>query len=836
MRWLPRRRTATDGVSAGREQEAPDASVSAFAPGADGGSAAESGYVADSSAARARPAVGAGHWRRLPPLAPTVRRAPLTAADSMGVLATGGNISALVHAPASGSRGSAGSAGSASASGAAVSSANPWPGADVRPTVGRVTGIAAARAAGPAEPASESLRASDSESSGGAPRRQAPAIATPRPEPAVLPEPPPAAPASRLVPRVLPSAGPRPRLVEARDEYVGEPVAEATPYASSAWLRMVEAYRPPWASGGDGTSAAPPGAPLPTLPSLSSMPSLPPIPEAGATWSSEAVLPPARRETRADPAKSGSRRASLAESRRLGLGNPLRSAAVSSGESDASDGSAAIEGSDLTGASAPSAAAIGGGLDTADRLRQGLVGSVDDQHAGQNPVEPAPRRLGLGAPVAGAPTASQAMRSQVLRSSAPEPEPEAAPDAGPEPGPGLNPASGPGSRVTPSPVYRFVSGGRPAATVRAVVRQSGTPALIPLPDPLPAQPPSPGGAAGSGGPEIRPLTHPQGSRRSDDAPTATEPPASASVPVEHAASQSASQSAPQAVPFDLAEAVRRGYGTDVSDVPVHRGPEADDGARALGARAFTRDGEVYLPADQGPLDQPVARGLLAHELAHAAQQRAFGSALPAEHTAAGRALEAAAADTERWARGMGAEPSAAFPTGDTTAASWTAPWLTAPSSGRVQRQTDDIASAPAFSQAVDAMPAGLALPTSSSPNMSTNSRPDTAANPARNGMSQALATAVLEQPVDDASEAAFATASSLAAQAAGVSVPFDAELAFARDRLIDLAKRRPLDLDDQGDVDELAGRVYQKISRRLRRELLVDRERAGRLRETGPFG
>ena len=70
----------------------------------------------------------------------------------------------------------------------------------------------------------------------------------------------------------------------------------------------------------------------------------------------------------------------------------------------------------------------------------------------------------------------------------------------------------------------------------------------------------------------------------------------------------------------------------------------------------------------------------------------------------------------------------------------------------------------------------------------------------------------------------------------GVPAPFDAELASVRDRLIELSGRRPLDLDDPGDIDEVAVRVYQKIHTRLRRELLVDRERAGRLSETGPFG
>jgi len=58
----------------------------------------------------------------------------------------------------------------------------------------------------------------------------------------------------------------------------------------------------------------------------------------------------------------------------------------------------------------------------------------------------------------------------------------------------------------------------------------------------------------------------------------------------------------------------------------------------------------------------------------------------------------------------------------------------------------------------------------------------------------------------------------------------------ARDRLVKLSRQRPLDLDDPSDIEELTVRVYQRIERRLRRELLVDRERAGRLGETGPFG
>ncbi|GAB3459397.1 hypothetical protein GCM10027436_65880 [Actinophytocola sediminis] len=100
------------------------------------------------------------------------------------------------------------------------------------------------------------------------------------------------------------------------------------------------------------------------------------------------------------------------------------------------------------------------------------------------------------------------------------------------------------------------------------------------------------------------------------------------------------------IPPDLATAIRGPQQIDVSSIPVHRGPEVSVEARALGARAFTRGGEVYLPAEAGPLDTPKARGLLAHELVHAVQQRTLGATLPAEHTPAGQALEAAAVAAE----------------------------------------------------------------------------------------------------------------------------------------------------------------------------------------------
>ncbi|HEX5406193.1 MAG TPA: DUF4157 domain-containing protein [Pseudonocardiaceae bacterium] len=80
----------------------------------------------------------------------------------------------------------------------------------------------------------------------------------------------------------------------------------------------------------------------------------------------------------------------------------------------------------------------------------------------------------------------------------------------------------------------------------------------------------------------------------------------------------------------------------IADVPVHRGPAVDAHARALRARAFTRDGEIYLP-------ETANAATLAHELTHVVQQRALGPSLPTEWSAEGRVLERQAVAAEQHA-------------------------------------------------------------------------------------------------------------------------------------------------------------------------------------------
>lgn len=105
------------------------------------------------------------------------------------------------------------------------------------------------------------------------------------------------------------------------------------------------------------------------------------------------------------------------------------------------------------------------------------------------------------------------------------------------------------------------------------------------------------------------------------------------------------------VPTDLANEVRTRQQADVSAVPVYRGPKVSEAAKSRGARAFAAGGAVFLPDDAGPVDSPKARGLLAHELTHAVQQRTFGPRLPAPESPIGRRLEAEAQAAERFYSG-----------------------------------------------------------------------------------------------------------------------------------------------------------------------------------------
>ncbi|HUP71616.1 MAG TPA: DUF4157 domain-containing protein [Acidimicrobiales bacterium] len=110
------------------------------------------------------------------------------------------------------------------------------------------------------------------------------------------------------------------------------------------------------------------------------------------------------------------------------------------------------------------------------------------------------------------------------------------------------------------------------------------------------------------------------------------------------------------VPDDLRTVMRAAYGYDVGDQLVHRGSDVSEEAQ-LGAQAFARDGEVFVPTEAGPLDEAKGKSLLAHELTHLAQQRRRTAPLPAEGSPEGLALEAEAQRAERFVRGDPGAPA-----------------------------------------------------------------------------------------------------------------------------------------------------------------------------------
>jgi hypothetical protein len=117
--------------------------------------------------------------------------------------------------------------------------------------------------------------------------------------------------------------------------------------------------------------------------------------------------------------------------------------------------------------------------------------------------------------------------------------------------------------------------------------------------------------------------------------------------------------AAEPAPESVRAEVRRVLGRDPGPTHVRRDPEASRVSARIGARAYTRAGEVFVPHEAGPLDGPETRALLAHELTHVVQQRVYGAALPAPTTAGGRRLEAEARAVERVVRGEDTEPRVA---------------------------------------------------------------------------------------------------------------------------------------------------------------------------------
>lgn len=88
--------------------------------------------------------------------------------------------------------------------------------------------------------------------------------------------------------------------------------------------------------------------------------------------------------------------------------------------------------------------------------------------------------------------------------------------------------------------------------------------------------------------------------------------------------------------------MERGYNADFSNVRVHQDQAAESVADALNAVAFTSGDEIYLGAGSPSPESQAGRELIAHELAHVAQQRAAATIETGAVSQPGEASEIAA--------------------------------------------------------------------------------------------------------------------------------------------------------------------------------------------------
>jgi hypothetical protein len=100
----------------------------------------------------------------------------------------------------------------------------------------------------------------------------------------------------------------------------------------------------------------------------------------------------------------------------------------------------------------------------------------------------------------------------------------------------------------------------------------------------------------------------------------------------------------------LSRRLERDAGERFDDVRVHVGPEAEMLARAVDARAFTVGSDIFFGAGEYRPDTSAGEELIAHEVAHVAQQRGAPAAGPLIVSQPGDALER---EAEAFARDRG---------------------------------------------------------------------------------------------------------------------------------------------------------------------------------------
>jgi hypothetical protein len=297
-------------------------------------------------------------------------------------------------------------------------------------------------------------------------------------------------------------------------------------------------------------------------------------------------------------------------------------------------------------------------------------------------------------------------------------------------------------------------------------------------------------------------SRPPGTVRAPLSPQFPQPP-QAVTPAE-GAPRAARGSHTEAVPTDIAASFGALTGLDLSGTLVHRGPEVSELAHAFQARAFTRSGEIFLPDEAGPLAHGESRALVAHELTHVVQQRVLAPSLPSEDSPDGQELENEAVTAERWFRRGGTPPPrlAHLPiTALLARHARPGPERTGPAS-HTARTADSTRPQPMAETGVQRLnvrdQAGpSAVATTATVAASGNAGPPSVGPTSINGSADSAPTHAARPPEDS-----------------------------IKPRADD---RRPADLDDPTSLDELTRKIYPRLRRLLKGELLADRERAGLL-------
>jgi Domain of unknown function (DUF4157) len=418
-----------------------------------------------------------------------------------------------------------------------------------------------------------------------------------------------------------------PRLTEASDDYVGEPLAPAPPPTAPV---PVQHHPAPPAPSVEATTDA--GARFrEALANLHSSGHPRYEPGVGAVENPQGPTPtlrppvPTGREEQVAPSTEAGMKFREALANLHRSGHPRYESPSESGPSGSPPAAPAPE-------PAPARAPLAQQPETA---ADGLFGEPRLTHRRRTLAET--RKLGLGAPVQGGAPSEQ-----------PEPDPSPAPAA--------TPASEQTAPSQPESMLDALEAVKRAAAAAQPVAPL-PPIDVPTPTPAPPSsgPETPGDGGGGtavraplqprvpGRPIIDPATRPTASAAPLIFRGAPRPPAPDTTPP-GPQTQRAVVTRP---PAELAAALRASHGIDVVDVPIRRDTEVEREAAARNARAFTRGATVHLPESAGGLDDRNTLGLLAHELVHAAQQRRLGSSLPPETSPEGHALEVEALAAER---------------------------------------------------------------------------------------------------------------------------------------------------------------------------------------------